>query len=192
MSSQWYYRPGDYYQLDDISGFKIRASRSRKIPGGQTGGLIVAPERWEAQQPQDFVRGVVDDQTVPQPRPRQPNRFTITATFIVAQSPRRSQIITVDSVEGFNVNDRVGVVLDSGENYFPVVVKISGNRMWLTPVLPATVGGPYNDLGMAGNIGPPIENTVLSMGPSGVGFLADDNMLTPIVDDENDLVQANT
>jgi hypothetical protein len=173
MSSQWYFRPGDYYQLDDLSGFKIRASRSRKIPGGQTGGLIVAPERWEPQHPQDFVRGVVDDQTVPQARPRQKNQFVITATYVTAFTPRGGNTITVDSVEGFSVGDRVTVMLDSGENYFPVVIRIVGNQMLLTDRLPASVGGPYAD---------PIENVVIDMGPSGIQFLVDDADV-PIVND---------
>lgn len=35
--------------------------------------LIVSDRVWEARQPQDFVKGVADNQTVPNARPRQPN-----------------------------------------------------------------------------------------------------------------------
>jgi hypothetical protein len=78
-------------------------------------------------------------------------------------------------------------MLDSGENYFPVVVRIVGNQMLLSYVLPATVGGPYNDIGMFGNYGGPIENTVLALGPSGATFLVDDNGNIPITDDNNNM-----
>lgn len=179
MSSQWWYNPGDYYQLDDMSGFKIRASRSRKIPGGQTGNLIVAPERWETQHPQDFVRGVIDDQTVPQARPRQTNQFVIVATFVTAPTPRLGLWVTVDATAGFNVGDKVSVMLDNGDPYYPIVVALQGNQMRLTPVLPHGVGG---------NFGDPIQNVIVDLGPSGVTFLADDHGGTVIVDDYGDLI----
>lgn len=182
MSSEWYYNPGDYYQLDDLSGFKIRASRSRKIPGGQTGGLIVAPERWETQHPQDFVRGIIDDQTVPQARPRQTNRFTIVATWVTAFSPRLTRTVTVDSTQGFNVNDKLSVMLDNGDPYYPTLVAIRGNVLYLTPVLPHGVGG---------NFGDPIQNVIVDLGPSGAPpFLADD-FGTLITDDDTNAVSVS-
>jgi hypothetical protein len=41
--------------LDFFGGVprQIRTSRSGRIPGGETGGLVVAPERSEPQQPQE-------------------------------------------------------------------------------------------------------------------------------------------
>jgi len=178
MPAGFYYRPGDYYQIDDLSGFKIRASRSKKIPGGQTGGLIVAPERFETQQPQDFVRGVIDNQTVPQPRPRQPNRFTVTATIVTAFSPRMSPWITVEDPAGFNVLDNISIMLDEGENHFAIIIQITGYDIRFTPVLPFSVGG---------NIGAPIENTVFDWGPSNYpAFLTDDHGV-PITDEDGNL-----
>lgn len=172
MANQLWYNPGDYYQLDDLSGFKIRASRSRKIPGGQTGGLIVAPERWEAQQPQDFVKGVVDDQTVPEPRPRQTNQFTILATFVTAPSARGTGVITVDSTVGFTVNDNVYVMLDSGENFATSIGEIiDGHTFLLGTPLPFSVGTLYGD---------PIENVVLFVShgpPLFTGFYNDGGVL---------------
>jgi hypothetical protein len=134
---------------------------------------VVDKKRWEPQQPQDFVRGIADDQSIPEPRPRQQNRFVITATYVTAFAPRGANTIEVDSTAGFTVGDRVAVMLDSGENYFPVVIRISGNQMLLTNRLPATVGGPYAD---------PIENVVVDMGPSGIQFLVEDVGI-PIIDD---------
>ena len=46
MADDKHYIGGDNYILDDLSGFKIRRSKTRVIPGGQTGGLAVSPLRW--------------------------------------------------------------------------------------------------------------------------------------------------
>ena len=71
MADDRHYVPGSFYRIDDRTGFKIRAEKSRK----QWNNIIVSPNVWEIRQPQDFVRGVRDLQTVPDARPRQPNLF---------------------------------------------------------------------------------------------------------------------
>jgi len=71
MADDRHYVPGDFYRIDDRSGFKVRAKRTRK----EWTGLIVDQDKWEARPSQDFVKGVIDDQTVPEPRPRQPDRY---------------------------------------------------------------------------------------------------------------------
>lgn len=70
-SNKEYYKPGDYWVIDDISGFKIRASESVK----QWNGLRVHRDWAEQRNPQDFVRAVIDQQRVPDPRPEAPDRF---------------------------------------------------------------------------------------------------------------------
>jgi hypothetical protein len=152
MADDRHFIGGDNYILDDISGFKIRATRARIIPGGQTGNLAVAPERWEPQQPQDFVTGVYDDQTVDLARPRQTNQFVITGTFVTAPSASRANTITVDSTVGFQATSLVQIMLDSGDNFQTQVLSVAGNVMTLTNPLPASVGSLYGD---------PIENSVL-------------------------------
>lgn len=69
MGTERFYRPGSFYRIDDRTGFATRAERTRT----EWNGLIVSDRVWEARQPQDFVKGVADNQTVPYPRPRQPN-----------------------------------------------------------------------------------------------------------------------
>src|SRR5205807_1305317 len=59
------------YRICDITGFRCLASRTRK----QWNGLIVRNESFEARHPQDFVKGVADQQAVPEPRPRPAERF---------------------------------------------------------------------------------------------------------------------
>lgn len=58
---------GDYNVICDYSGFKVKASRCKKT----WDGFLVDRRFWEPRQPQDFVRGRKDNQTVPIARPYQ-------------------------------------------------------------------------------------------------------------------------
>jgi len=69
MGTERFYKPGSFYRICDRTGFAIRAERTRT----EWNNLIVSDRVWEARQPQDFVKGVADNQNVPFPRPRQPN-----------------------------------------------------------------------------------------------------------------------
>lgn len=152
MADDRHYVPGDNYILDDLSGFKIRSRKARIIPGGQTGHLAVAPSRWEPQQPQDFVRGVRDDQTVALSRPRQENRFTLVGTTVAAPSARGTRFITVASSAGFVPGNVIQIMLDSGVNFLTAISVITGNVFTIPQSLPFSVGSLYGD---------PIENSVL-------------------------------
>lgn len=65
MSESVRFKPGDWYRICDLTGFKVRASHTRK----QWNGYIVRKESWEARPQQDMVRGVADYQAVPEARP---------------------------------------------------------------------------------------------------------------------------
>lgn len=157
MADDRHYVGGDNYILDDLSGFKIRRSKARVIPGGQTGNLAVAPQRWEPQQPQDFVTGVRDDQTVDLARPRQINQFVIVGTYVIAPSPRLSNTITVESSVGFAVFNQVQIMLDTGVNFQTTLTGIAGNVWTLASPLPSSVGTMF---------GAPIENSILLLNSS--------------------------
>lgn len=66
-----YFKKGDYNVVCDRCGFKFKASELKLT----WDGLFVCRKDWEPRQPQDFVRGRVDDQSVPIARPEQPDRF---------------------------------------------------------------------------------------------------------------------
>lgn len=153
MTEAWYYAAGDHYVLDDLTGFKRRASKCRQIPGGQTGNALVDRRRWEPQQPQDFVTGVPDDQTAAPLRPRQENQFMVVASFVVAHSPARSDTIQVDSTAGMAAGDQLQIMLDSGENFRAAAQAIDGNSITLSAPLPASVG-------LSGD---PMQNSVLDL-----------------------------
>lgn len=63
------YKPGDFWRIDDHTGFKVRSSRTSKE---WTGLISVDPD---IRNPQDFVRGRADHQNVPDPRPEAANVF---------------------------------------------------------------------------------------------------------------------
>jgi len=76
MGTERFYKPGSFYRICDRTGFATRAERTRS----EWNNLIVSDRVWEARQPQDFVKGVADNQTVPFARPRQPNPFVSSST----------------------------------------------------------------------------------------------------------------
>lgn len=65
-SSRSGYRAGEFLRICDRCGFRRYASDTRKE---WTGLFVCADTCFEARHPQDFVRGTIDRQTVPDPRP---------------------------------------------------------------------------------------------------------------------------
>lgn len=68
------YVDGDVWVLCDRTGMKVRMSQTRK----EWNGLRVRKESWEPRHPQDFVRGVPDDQRVADARPESADTFLTT------------------------------------------------------------------------------------------------------------------
>jgi hypothetical protein len=150
-----HYVPGDYYQIDQIRGYKVRASRSKM----QWDRIVTIPPSWSPRQFQDLVIGVRDDQSVPNPLPRQKNQFTIVATFVIAPAARGSTSIDVDNTVGINIGDLVQIMLDTGTPFQVTITGISGKTLtWTGAGLPATVGLLYGD---------PIENAVVNLSSVG-------------------------
>lgn len=62
---------GAWNAICDRCGFKRKSYEMK----AEWDGLMVCRECWEPRQPQDFVRGVEDNQTVPWTRPEAPDVF---------------------------------------------------------------------------------------------------------------------
>jgi hypothetical protein len=151
MGDDLRYKPGDYYQIDQIRGYKVRASRTRM----QWDGINTIDPSFSPRQPQDLVVGVVDIQTVPRPLPRQANQFTIVGTSVSAPAPAGSTSMQVLSTVGFNVGDLCQVTLDSGNIFQFTLGAVAGNTLsWSGSALPGSVGTLYGD---------PIENAVVDL-----------------------------
>lgn len=112
MGRHLHFKLGSFYRVDDRSGFPQRAENTKM----EWTGLLVDKSLWEIRQPQDFVKGVKDDQSVPLPRPLPPNIFDGPIyTQLNAASIVGATVLTVESVFGFTNGDPVGVMLDNGE-----------------------------------------------------------------------------
>ncbi len=144
MADDKHYVPGDFYRLCDISGFKVRANRTKK----QWNNYIVREQSFELRQPQDFVRGVRDDQTVPEPRPRQVNVFLQNQTTINSPTPYGpgTAVITVADVSIFTAGDTYSVMQDDGTQIVGVITAV------LSFLSQLTLGTPLLGFASNGNI----------------------------------------
>lgn len=93
MGTKLFYKPGSFYRICDRTGFAERAEHTKK----QWNNIIVRTRSFEERQPQDFVRGRRDDQTVPEPRPRQ------VPTYLGVQTTVQYQITLGDLGPGWSV-----------------------------------------------------------------------------------------
>ncbi len=73
-----YLRLGDWNTVCYECGCKRKASELRR----HWQGYYVCPEHWEPRQPQDFVRGIEDQQTPPWTQPMPSSVFTYTQQFL--------------------------------------------------------------------------------------------------------------
>jgi len=111
MADDKHYVMGDFYRIDDRTGFKVRARKTRQ----EWTGLIVDRARWEARQPQDFVKGVTDDQNVPLPRPRSVDAYDGPLhTFITVAAAVGDLVINVNETARMYPGDQIELALDAG------------------------------------------------------------------------------
>ena len=97
-----YYRSGTYNGICDRCGSKFKFSDLKL----EWDGLYVCTANgcWEPRQPQDYVKGVRDDMSVPVSRPDQPNVFLdtiysnpITSVSTIIRSVLKSLAVSVSS-----------------------------------------------------------------------------------------------
>jgi len=119
LSDKWI--PGDHYFIDDQTGVKTRASQSAL----QWNGMLVDLKNFEPRQPQDFVRGLPDNMTVPRPRPRPIDTFIGPLdTEIAVAASAGDTTIEVLSTTRMSVNDRLSIMLDDGSTFLTTIFSI--------------------------------------------------------------------
>lgn len=152
MGRRLHYRMGSFYRVDDRTGFPQRAEDTRE----EWTGLIVDRARWEIRQPQDFVRGVKDDQSVPKPRPLPTNSFVgPIATQLTANAAVAATVISVQSVSGFTIGDPIGVMLDTWQIFRTTLAGIGSSSLTLAAKLPFTAALGNNVFDFVTDIPPP-------------------------------------
>lgn len=115
------YIPGDFWRICDRCGFKKRASQTFQT----WDGLYVCAEDFETRHPQDFVRGRLDNQSVPNARPAPTvNVIGPLTTAISAAAAAGSQTFSVDSSVRFLAADNIGVMLDGGNMERHIILSI--------------------------------------------------------------------
>lgn len=111
MGRHYKYRPGSFYRVSDHTGFPVRAEYTRKM----WNNLIVEESTYEPRQPQDLVRGLKDQQSVPDARPLAPALFVgpvwTTTSYAV---PIGSGVIPLTSLASFSIGDLVAIMTTRG------------------------------------------------------------------------------
>lgn len=99
---------------------------------------------------QDFVRGVVDDQTVPMPRPRQTDVFIgPLTTTITANAAAGANTLSVSSSVRMQIGDTITLILSNGDSFRTNISNVpTPTSVRFNPVLPYAVarGAPLVDV----------------------------------------------
>lgn len=84
--------------------------------------LIVGKDLWEIRQPQDLVKGVPDDQTVPNARPAPPPVFVGPLdTTLSLPAAVGATFLFLDAINGFSAGAKIGVFTDDGGYFYSTV-----------------------------------------------------------------------
>lgn len=82
MSYSPHHKNGEWLAICNVCGFQFHSSMLKK----RWDGLMVCKDDWEERHPQDFVKGVKDDQSVPWTR-TEPEDVTIdTSGWVIPDS----------------------------------------------------------------------------------------------------------
>ena len=92
MGQADFLRVGDYNAICDVCGRKFKFSRLRQ----KWDNTWACEQDWEPRQPQDYLRGIPDNMSVPLSRPDPPNSFI--QDEIVTETP----IITLSFIKGLS------------------------------------------------------------------------------------------
>lgn len=136
MGRKLHFKLGSFYRTDDRTGFPQRAEVTRR----EWTGLIVDEKVWEIRQPQDLVKGVVDKQSVPDPRPLGANVYVGPISVATTENAVIGQtVIPVQTTFGFYQGAKVGCMTDQdgGAVFFTMIaVPPTGFNLQLSKGLP--------------------------------------------------------
>ena len=111
----------------------MHASRTRK----EWNGLIVLDRFWEPRHPQDFVKGVKDDQTVPEARPWDAT-YTQSETTLDADELPDQTVLSVASTADMTVGDSIVIHLDNDETHLSTIASFSdGDTVTINDPIPS-------------------------------------------------------
>jgi len=145
MGRDLHYREGDFYRVDDRTGFPTRAGRTRK----QWNNIFVDERFYESRQPQDLVRGRPDIQRVPEPRPIAPNTFvgSMYDALAAAAAPADTRVYA-QNPGLFSAGMQIGIMLDDGI-MFRTTVTHTGASTFGDAIFGVDVFGGDNSISLA-------------------------------------------
>ena len=117
------YVHGDFNVISDRSGFKLKRSECRR----EWNGLLVGKDEWEPRHPQDFVRGVKDDQSVPDPRPGAVDNDLDITTTLDADEIQGQTVLSVTSTTNFSAGAAIIVHLDNSRTHLSTISSFVAN-----------------------------------------------------------------
>lgn len=118
------FRPGGFYRADDLDSARRRNYDTEK----EWNGAIVGPDNFETRQPQDFLKGVPDIQTVPDARPPSEIFTGPFFTLMAADALPGDSTVQVEDVSGFTVGDLFGLYLGT-EFFMATISSLSAYRL---------------------------------------------------------------
>lgn len=95
MGQADFLRVGDYNALCDVCGRKFKFSRLRQ----KWDNTWACEQDWEPRQPQDYLRGIPDNMSVPLSRPDPPNLFI--QDEIVTEIPNISLTLILNRLKSY-------------------------------------------------------------------------------------------
>lgn len=126
------YRHGDHNVICDRSGFKVKASETRR----EWTNSVVRDEDFEQRHPQDLVKGLTDRQFVRDPRPGAVDITLDSETTLTAEAT--GTVLSVASTMQFEVGDPVYIQLDNNETHLSVIDSyVDDTSVTLTTSLPS-------------------------------------------------------
>lgn len=134
--SDW--RIGDHRLIDDITGFKIWASESRK----QWNGSITDEKNYSPRHQQDLIRARRENPGVQNARPEPPDTFIgPLTTTVTAAALAGATSIEVASTAGMTAADRISVMTTDGDTFRTTIATVTdATHLALTNALTGNVG----------------------------------------------------
>jgi|DEB0MinimDraft_3_1074331.scaffolds.fasta_scaffold00492_8 hypothetical protein len=128
------YIHGAHNVICDRSGFKVKSTEVRK----EWNHSVVRKEDFEHRHPQDYVRGVRDIQSVPDPRPGAPDSNTHNETTLDAAEAAGQTVISVAATTNMQAGDSILIELDDSTFHLSTISSfVAGDTVTIADALPS-------------------------------------------------------
>ena len=128
------YIHGAHNVICDRSGFKVKSTEVRK----EWNNSVVRKEDFESRHPQDYVRGVRDDQSVDNPRPGAADINTHNETTLDAAELAGQTVLSVTATTNMTAGDAIMVELDDGTFHLSNIASlVAGDTVTIADAIPS-------------------------------------------------------